>query len=124
MKLTVLSLAFLAFSIGACNDSATCDGDHCLCTGDDCTLECTPGAPECHVQGAPGADVDVTCSNNAECHVECSQAASCTVDCGGSADCDVTCPPSGCTVSSCVDCEVTCGLTGIATHTGTTATCP
>jgi hypothetical protein len=120
----LVSLASLT-SLAACDDNATCQGDHCACTGGGaCTVDCTPGAAECHVQGSPGEAVDVVCDNNGECHVECSQASSCNVDCGGSADCDVTCPPTGCTVTSCVDCDVTCGLTGIATHAGTTATCP
>jgi hypothetical protein len=121
MKLLfVASITFLA----ACgSDDDTCNGDNCVCT-DDCSHECATGGPTCHIQGAPGHDVDVTCNNNGDCHVECSQSSSCAVDCGGSSDCNVTCPANNCMVTNCVDCDVTCGLGGIATHSGTTATCP
>ncbi|GEM_PF-4415145 len=125
MKLLLLALLTLAPTLVACSsDADSCSGDNCVCT-DDCEHTCADGAATCHIQGAPGHDVDVTCTNNADCHVECSSATSCAVDCGGSDDCNVTCPASGCTVTNCVDCSVTCGLTGaVATHTGTTATCP
>lgn len=123
MKLIVFALLVLGALAGC--ESETCEGDHCVCpSGDDCAHLCDDGAAECHVQGAPGQPVDVTCSNNAECHVECNQSPSCRVDCGGSDDCDVTCPASGCTVTNCVDCDVTCGFAGFATKNGTTATCP
>lgn len=125
------SLACLALVLTACSirvdDDPTCRGDHCVCTAaDDCVHTCADGAPECHIQGQSGQPVDVQCNNNASCHVECSTSSSCEVDCGGSADCHVTCPPSGCTVTSCSgpECVVACGLTGRATHVGTTATCP
>lgn len=125
MKLAILTFASLISLLAACDDGSACSGDNCVCPADEgCVHECTSGATECHIQGAPGQPVDVTCANNAECHVECSQATSCAVDCGGSTDCNVTCPATGCTVTSCVDCDVTCGIAGIATHTGTTATCP
>lgn len=126
---TILSLLLLfgafAFTPGCMTEDA-CSGDHCVCTGSDgCDHTCASGAPECHIQGNSGP-VDVTCQNNGQCHVECSGASSCAVDCGNSGDCHVTCPASGCTVTKCVGsaCAVTCGLTGIATRNGTTATCP
>lgn len=103
-----------------------CETDHCVCTGtDSCARDCTTGAAECHVQSATGP-VNVQCDHNGECHVECAVASSCAVACGDSAECHVTCPAAGCTVSECVGeaCEVTCGLGGIATRNGTTATCP
>jgi hypothetical protein len=125
MKLLLVVLLALAPTLVACgSDDDTCSGDNCVCT-DDCEHTCSDGAATCHIQGAPGKDVDVTCTNNADCHVECSSSSSCRVDCGGSDDCNVTCPGTSCTVTNCVDCDVTCGLTGaIATKTGTTATCP
>lgn len=124
LSLILLCSAFAA--LPACATDDACAGDNCVCTGDDgCDHTCANGGSECHIQGSSGP-VDVTCQNNATCHVECSGASSCEVACGGSGDCHVTCPPSGCTVTGCIGeaCAVTCGLTGVATRTGTTATCP
>jgi hypothetical protein len=113
--------------VGCATDNQACSGDDCVCpTTERCDHTCADGAAQCHIQGAAGQPTDVTCSNNAECHVECSQGTSCQVECGGSAECHVTCPPSGCTVTGCVgaDCVVSCGLGGVASRTGTTASCP
>ena len=48
------------------------------------------------------------------------------IDCNGTRECHVACPPTGCTVTNCIgdNCAVICGLTAIATHHGSTATCP
>ena len=85
---------------------------------------CAPGI-ECHVIQNKG-DVEVTCDRNLECSVVCTNAASCEVECGSSATCTVLCPPDGCRVTGCEGdaCTVTCGLAGLASRDGTTATCP
>ena len=111
------------------DDTGICDnGDHCTCPlATKCIHDCTPGADECHVEGAPGEPVNVKCDGNGDCHVECSQASSCEVDCGGSTDCHVTCPLGSCEVTECDPadgCAVSCGTSGRATQSGTTATCP
>jgi hypothetical protein len=145
MKLILILLATCSLTLAACvidNDpdptgpsgpSGPAPGgedcpltQNCFCPPDQsCAHTCTPGAFECHVQGSIGFPTNVQCTDNAECHVQCAQASSCTVDCGGSDQCHVTCPPTGCTVTNCVgDCEVTCGLVNVATHVGSTATCP
>lgn len=126
MKILLGLMMMFAVACATNTGGDACVGDHCVCVaGEDCTHACTPGAPECHVQGA-SSPVDVTCNSNAECHVECSSAASCDVDCGGSAECHVTCPATGCNVTKCIgeQCVVTCGALGVATRSGTTATCP
>ncbi len=126
VSLLVTCSVALGFTACATDGGADCQGDHCVCTtADSCDHDCANGAASCHIQGSTGP-VDVTCSNNAECHVECGSAAGCNVDCGGSAECHVTCPATGCTVTDCVgaDCVVSCGLGGVASRSGTTATCP
>jgi len=127
MKLIASLLLFACLALSACNTpSGDCVGDHCVCpaTGG-CDHTCTPGGNECHIQGSSGP-VDVQCADNEECHVECAAAAGCNVDCGGSPECHVTCPATGCTVTDCVGagCVVSCGFGGVATLSGTTATCP
>lgn len=104
-----------------------CFSDSCVCPGaSSCNHACRAGGPPCHVQCSPGQSCDVTCEASEECHVEASQASGLTVDCDGTFECHVTCPASGCTVTNCVGagCVVSCGLTGVATHSGSTATCP
>ena len=130
MKLLTSLLLFTCLvtclALTACDaGSGDCVGDNCVCpsTGG-CTVDCTPGGNECHIQGSQGP-VDVQCAENEECHVECATASSCAVDCGASTECHVTCPSTGCTVTDCVgaDCVVSCGF-GAATRNGSTATCP
>jgi hypothetical protein len=126
MKIIFVSFTALLIACSTETGGDFCVDDHCVCPSDTaCVHTCADGAPECHVQGM-SPEVDITCDHNGECHVECSQAASCEVECGDSAECEVTCPAGGCTVTGCDPdngCTVACGG-GIATHTGTTATCP
>jgi hypothetical protein len=113
---------------GSGGDNVVCQFDVCQCPTDAaCVHTCAAGAPECHVNGAPGESVDVQCDENGDCHVACGDSTSCRVECGSSADCHVECPATGCTVTDCdpaAGCVVACGLNGPATLTGTTATCP
>jgi hypothetical protein len=103
-----------------------CLTDTCLCpTTEGCDHTCEPGGIDCRVACSPGLRCDVICDPGEACRVEGSSASEVDVDCRGTNQCYVTCPATGCTVSNCShDCRVTCGLTGIATHHGSTATCP
>ncbi|HEY5920453.1 MAG TPA: hypothetical protein VIV11_02225 [Kofleriaceae bacterium] len=130
MKSLVLLICLVACTS---NDGGTgpgpddCLSDSCVCPGAAaCDHACAPGGPPCHVQCSAGQSCDVLCEPSEECHVEASTSGFVDVNCNNSAECHVTCPASNCTVTNCVGagCEVTCGLTGIATRTGTTATCP
>jgi hypothetical protein len=112
---------------GSGHPADSCVIDECVCPpNQSCFHACTVGGDPCHVQGAPGVDIDVRCDAGEECHVECSAGSSCEVDCNGSPECHVTCPATGCTVHNCIvgECDVACGLTALPTRTGTTATCP
>lgn len=125
----IIKSSFLAFAtlLAACGGDENCVGDLCTCPTDTaCSHDCSAGAAECHITGAPQQPVDVTCHDNGTCQVECADSTSCKVDCGGSPDCRVTCPATGCTVHSCSGpgCIVSCGALGEATYAGTTATCP
>lgn len=129
MKFLLSLLVTCSFALVGCGTDApqSCAGDNCVCPATtSCTHDCADGAPTCNIQGAANQAVDVSCSHNGTCHVQCESSTSCNVDCGGSTDCHVTCPPSGCTVNGCVgaECVVSCGLGGVATHNGSTATCP
>jgi hypothetical protein len=130
MRSICLSL-FLASLAVACNGTDigddVCQDDHCVCVGSDaCVHDCTAGGLDCEVQCASGTSCDVGCGPGEPCDVECSTTTSCAVDCGGATSCDVTCPAGNCTVTNCdaATCDVACGLSGPATRTGTTATCP
>jgi hypothetical protein len=104
-----------------------CLSDHCVCVATTaCTHDCTPGGESCEVQCKSGEPCDIGCAPGEACHIQCSTASSCEVDCDASTECHVTCPATGCTVEHCSGpaCNVTCGLVGLPTRTGTTATCP
>jgi hypothetical protein len=127
------SLAYLlCFAVGCFGGDELPGGDDCLSdscvcpTTTACDHACSPGGPPCHVECSPSQTCNVTCEPTEECHVEASTAAAgVDIDCRNTAECHVTCPAAGCTVINCSgDCQVTCGLTGIATKTGTTARCP
>jgi hypothetical protein len=122
-----MKLLALALVLAGCSDStSSCRDQLCMCpaTGD-CTHACTPGAPECDVQGTANDSVAVTCDHNSTCDVQCSTSADCNVDCGASASCAVQCPPAGCTVENCSDsaCSVSCATGTTAKTTNTTTTC-
>jgi len=125
--LIATSTAVVACNSNTGRDGDICRGDRCQCAaGQPCEHECSGDEPLCNVQCAPGQPCDVGCAPGEGCHVECNTAASCDVDCGGSPDCHISCPATGCTVESCsgAACVVSCGLTGLPTRNGTTATCP
>jgi hypothetical protein len=125
MTKLLLSLAVILAACGGSDD--VCEGDHCVCPpNESCSHDCDSGGLDCNVQCGPGTTCDVGCGAGEDCNVECSQGASCDVDCGASSTCDVTCPANNCTVSNCVQglCDVTCGLGGLPTRNGNTATCP
>ena len=128
IRLLSLAITSILF-IGSCGGGGdeVCQGDQCVCpTNQTCVHDCTPGGAECNLQCQPGSSCDLQCAAGDSCDVECSQSGSCAVDCNGAPDCDVTCPATGCTVTNCPtgSCNVTCGLVGLPTRTGTTATCP
>jgi hypothetical protein len=129
MKHILASLGFFAFIsvAAACGGDQVCKDDHCVCgAGETCAHDCDNGGLECHIQCQPGSSCDVGCAPGEECHVECSQSTSCAVDCANGPDCNITCPSGDCTVTNCPvgSCDVTCGLAGLATRNGSTATCP
>jgi hypothetical protein len=117
----LFAFAFLIGCGGGGDDF--CNGDDCVCPpGDTCAIDCDAGG-NCDVQAQPNSTIDVDCGASATCDVECSTATSCDVACHDG-DCDVTCPDGDCTVTGCGEtCDVTCGLTGLPTRTGETATC-
>lgn len=127
-----MRLVFALLFASACsvsvdsNGSAACTADECACADNEsCDLDCT-GVDNCAAECGADATCNVDCSDASNCGVECQDAASCDVDCGSSSSCAVTCPDT-CTVENCTlagGCAVTCAGGGVATYTGTTATCP
>ena len=130
--LCVIGFAFAVSGFAACGGDGGddgpgdefCNGSNCVCPATEvCDVGC-PADSTCNVSCLPGSDCSASCAGVTTCNVECADSTRCDVDCAGES-CDITCPATGCTVTGCgAACTVSCGISGLPTRTGDTATCP